>query len=373
MTGRIEKTVFISYRRTNFPWAYCIYQDLTHHGYDVFFDYQSINSGDFEKAILDNIRARAHFIVILSSSALERFNQPGDWLKREIETAINEKRNIIPILLEGFDFGSPLAKQSLVGKLASLSNYNGMSLVSEYVEAGFDKLRNRFLSVALEDVHLFTLTKDAEEITKNQIAAANEAAPVEKEQLTAQEWFERGYSASNVEESIRYLTEAIRLDPKLAAAYTGRGLAYRVLGEKDKALLDFEIALGIDREDEFALVGRGTTRYEKNNLDGAIEDFNQAIKIRPRLMAYIRRGRAFDAKGDTDEAIADFTTAVNIGPTLPLGYYPRAVILEKTGELKGALADYQKYLELGGAEQDDNKKKINQKIKSLKIRLTKKK
>jgi len=40
--GRIEKTVFISYRRTNLPWALCIYQDLTMHGYDVFFDYQSI-------------------------------------------------------------------------------------------------------------------------------------------------------------------------------------------------------------------------------------------------------------------------------------------------------------------------------------------
>ena len=87
--GRIEKTVFISYRRTNFPWAYCIYQDLTHHGFDVFFDYQSINSGNFESVILDNIRARAHFIVILAPSALERCSQPGDWLRREIETAMD--------------------------------------------------------------------------------------------------------------------------------------------------------------------------------------------------------------------------------------------------------------------------------------------
>ena len=32
MTGRIEKTVFISYRRTNMPWALAIYQNLTAHG-----------------------------------------------------------------------------------------------------------------------------------------------------------------------------------------------------------------------------------------------------------------------------------------------------------------------------------------------------
>lgn len=39
----VEKTVFLSYRRTNIPWALNIFQDLTHHGYDVFFDYSGIN------------------------------------------------------------------------------------------------------------------------------------------------------------------------------------------------------------------------------------------------------------------------------------------------------------------------------------------
>src|SRR5690606_38062348 len=93
--GRIEKTVFISYRRTNFYTALAVYQYLTQHGYDVFFDYQSIDSGDFTKAILENIEARAHFVLILSPSELERCNQPGDWLRREIETAIDLKRNIV--------------------------------------------------------------------------------------------------------------------------------------------------------------------------------------------------------------------------------------------------------------------------------------
>jgi len=63
---RVEKTIFISYRRTNLPWALCIYQNLTMHGYDVFFDYQSIDSGNFEKVILENIKTRAHFLVILT-------------------------------------------------------------------------------------------------------------------------------------------------------------------------------------------------------------------------------------------------------------------------------------------------------------------
>ena len=57
---RIEKTVFISYRRTDESWGLAVFQDLTHNGYDVFIDYDGIASGNFETVILENIRARAH-------------------------------------------------------------------------------------------------------------------------------------------------------------------------------------------------------------------------------------------------------------------------------------------------------------------------
>src|SRR5580698_7940976 len=100
--GRIEKTVFISYRRTNIPWALAIFHNLTHHGYDVFFDFNGIASGDFERVILENIRARAHFLVLLTPSALERCSHPGDYFRLEIETALDLKRNVVPIMLEGF-------------------------------------------------------------------------------------------------------------------------------------------------------------------------------------------------------------------------------------------------------------------------------
>jgi hypothetical protein len=85
---RIEKTVFLSYRRTNFPWALAIFHNLTQHGYDVFFDYKGIASGDFERVILGNITARAHFLILLTPTALERCDDPADLFRREIETAL---------------------------------------------------------------------------------------------------------------------------------------------------------------------------------------------------------------------------------------------------------------------------------------------
>ena len=42
--ARIEKTVFISYRRTDVYTALAVYENLKNQGYDVFFDYRSISS-----------------------------------------------------------------------------------------------------------------------------------------------------------------------------------------------------------------------------------------------------------------------------------------------------------------------------------------
>jgi hypothetical protein len=212
---RIEKTVFTSYRRANFPWALNIFQDLTHHGYDVFFDFESIDSGDFEKIILENIKARAHFIIVLTPSALERCKESDDWLRREIETAIDEKRNIVPLIMDGFDFGSPLVTEVLTGKLSMLSNKNGLPIYATYFFEGMEKLRDRYLNVAIRDVPLKLLSNEAQKITEAQKTAANAAPPVTKEQLSAQEWLEQGkknYYTRNLSEAIRCYTKAIQLE-----------------------------------------------------------------------------------------------------------------------------------------------------------------
>jgi hypothetical protein len=107
--GRIEKTVFISYRRDT-PWfARAVFQSLTQYGYDVFLDYTGLASGDFESVILENIRARAHFVVLLTPSALERCTEPADWLRREIETALESRRNIVSLTQEGSTLTHPLS------------------------------------------------------------------------------------------------------------------------------------------------------------------------------------------------------------------------------------------------------------------------
>src|SRR4051794_9486647 len=149
---RIEKTVFISYRRTNIPWALAIFQNLTQHGYDVFFDFNGIASGDFERVILENINARAHFLILLTPSALERCEEPGDWLRREIETALASRRNIVPLMMDGFSFTTPTIAKQLTGSIAPLKRYNALSIPPEFFLEGMGRLRRQYLNVPLDTV-----------------------------------------------------------------------------------------------------------------------------------------------------------------------------------------------------------------------------
>ncbi len=150
--SRIEKTVFISYRRKDISWALAVYQSLAHQGFDVFFDYTNIPGEDLEKIITNNIKARAHFVLILTPTTLDQCSEPGDWIRREIEVALDEKRNIVPLFFDGFSFGTATVSEKLTGKLKNLSRYNGMNVHENYFTEAMERLHTRFLSVPLDTV-----------------------------------------------------------------------------------------------------------------------------------------------------------------------------------------------------------------------------
>ncbi|HEU0291526.1 MAG TPA: SUMF1/EgtB/PvdO family nonheme iron enzyme [Anaerolineales bacterium] len=172
--ARIEKTVFISYRRTDVYTALAVYENLKNQGYDVFFDYRSISSGDFEQIITSNIRARAHFLLILTPTALDRCNEPGDWLRREIEIAIDEKRNIVPLFFKGFRFGVSSVTEKLTGKLKNLSRYNGLNVHEDYFDEAMQRLRIQYLSIPLDTV-LHPVSTEVQKVVRAEQVAADKA------------------------------------------------------------------------------------------------------------------------------------------------------------------------------------------------------
>ncbi len=345
--GRIEKTVFISYRRTNLPWALAIFQNLTAHGYDVFFDYESINSGDFEQVILGNIRARAHFLVVLTPSALERCSDPNDWLRREIETALDEKRNIVPLFLEGFNFSSPSISNQLTGKLERVKSYNGLNIPADYFSEAMERLQSRFLSVPLDAViHPVSATIQTE-VKKQQVAASG-ATQVKEKELTAQEWFEKGFRlCDNSDEEIHCYTEAIGIEPNFSEAYYNRGIARYNKGNLNGAITDYTEAIRLKSDNAESYQNRGLARSDKGDLDGAIKDYTEAIRLRPgSVIAYNNRGSIRKTKGDLDGAIKDYTEAIRFKPDYAIAYNNRGIARHNKGDLDGAIMDYTEAIRL---------------------------
>lgn len=340
----LEKTVFFSYRRINVYAARAVYQDLTSHGYDCFLDYESINAGSFEHVILTQIAARAHFILILAPGALDRCTDPADWLRREIEYALELKRSIIPLLFEGFRFRE--VRQNLTGKLALLPKYNALEVPSAYFEEAMERLRARFLAQPL-DVVLHPMPS-ADEVT--QPHTDDETQPTA---VSAQDWLERGFgrAAEDHEGKIADYTEAIRLDPALAVAYHNRGWNRDELRDYDGAIADYSEALRLNPDFTAAFVNRSAARGKLGDYEGAIADATIAILRNPRLAdAYYNRGVAYTRSGDLERAVTDFTIAIDLNPMYVEAYRWRGITYQQQDKLAGANRDFHVYLKLGGRD-----------------------
>lgn len=102
-----QKDIFISYRRAGGEWfAYCIFLELLAAGYSVFFDVECLRGGDFEKDIEEQILSCKDFILVLPPDALRRCAEADDLVYKEIKTAKNAGKNIIPIMMKGFSIPS---------------------------------------------------------------------------------------------------------------------------------------------------------------------------------------------------------------------------------------------------------------------------
>jgi formylglycine-generating enzyme required for sulfatase activity/Flp pilus assembly protein TadD len=65
-----------------------------------------------------------------------------------------------------------------------------------------------------------------------------------------------------------------------------------------------------------------------------------------RAVELTERGVEKDSKGDLNGAIAEYNKAIELDPKYALAYYNRGVAKEKKGDLDGAIADYDKAIEL---------------------------
>ncbi len=94
---------------------------------------------------------------------------------------------------------------------------------------------------------------------------------------------------------------------------------------------------------------RGNAWFAKGDSDGALADYNQAIKLAPRFAkAWSSRGILWKAKGYLRRAEEDLTHAIELQPKLADAYAHRGLARLLQGRAGDANSDFDRYLSLGG-------------------------
>src|SRR5690349_17307407 len=96
-----------------------------------------------------------------------------------------------------------------------------------------------------------------------------------------------------------------------------------------------------------AYSNRGLARYEKGDLEGAMADLNQAIRIRPTLaVAYLNRAAVQRAQREPAAAIKDLDRAISLDKDLFQALSNRGSLRLDMGDPHGALTDLNRAIEI---------------------------
>lgn len=135
--------IFISYRRTFFKTANLVATRLKNAGFKVFIDTEEMHSGKFDTQLYRHIENCKDFVLILSPGSLDRCNDENDWVRHEIMHALTCKKNIIPLLIDGFEWPAQMPKG-----MHDLNMYQSMQIADrpEQYSWAIDQLSSRYLA-----------------------------------------------------------------------------------------------------------------------------------------------------------------------------------------------------------------------------------
>jgi tetratricopeptide (TPR) repeat protein len=211
-----------------------------------------------------------------------------------------------------------------------------------------EKLRKKSEELLKENERLNKELRVAKDGTKQETARAYK---LNIDNLSAAEWFEKGFAESSIagreKEAIEALTKAIELDPRHWMAYMIRGGIFVDLKDYHQGIKDYDKVIELWPKDSYAYVKRGEAYDAMGNSERAIKDYDKAIEADPRsARAYAHRGSVYAALGDAQQAIKDFDKAITVEPKVAVLYVLRADVYYGLGDKQQAIKDYDKVIKL---------------------------
>ena len=86
---------------------------------------------------------------------------------------------------------------------------------------------------------------------------------------------------------------------------------------------------------------------QQGDVDGAINSYNLAIKLKPDFpAAYHNLGIALMKRGEINSAISSFNTALQLKPSFPEAHVNLGLAFERAGDLSSAISSYKKAINI---------------------------
>ena len=144
--------VFISYRRDSYESANLIATRLKSAGYSVFFDLETMRPGKFNVQLYSVIEGCQDFVLVLPENALDRCSDDEDWVRKEVLHAMKHKKNIIPVMLNGFVWPKPMPEG-----MEELCNYQALKAGAiEYFDMSMERLASYLKSTKRTKLRAFS-------------------------------------------------------------------------------------------------------------------------------------------------------------------------------------------------------------------------
>jgi len=146
-------------------------------------------------------------------------------------------------------------------------------------------------------------------------------------------------------------TDVINKYPNVFLAHFLRGKIRKENGDLQGALQDYNKSLELKPNYVVGLTERADLLAKLGDNDGAMKDINYAIKLDPTIaVAYSNRGSIYQGMGNTKLALNDYNKAIILNPLLAEAYNNRAILKLNTNDRIGSLKDIRSAIALNPNE-----------------------
>lgn len=152
------------------------------------------------------------------------------------------------------------------------------------------------------------------------------------------------FSAGRLDDAEKYFRKAVKLNAKLARAWNHLGMVQIANKQNSLAIESLDAALKILPDFVDALINRGFAHYQLGEFESALRDYASALKADPKAAnAFNNRGLVYFQQKKYDEAVGEFTRCIMLDPKEPKYYEHRRLAYQKLGMTAEAKSDEEKW------------------------------